>query len=77
LEPATAAVVVAALKFSQHNVLWGSFPQAQGVKGLFLVLLYFIQVWPQHLSKVLELELTLSASVLWLPSWISLIFIPV
>jgi hypothetical protein len=32
LEPRAAAeVVVAALKFSQCNVLWGSFPQARGL----------------------------------------------
>jgi hypothetical protein len=41
-----AAAVAAALKFSQHNMLWGSLPWARvkGVEGLILVLLYFRQV---------------------------------
>jgi hypothetical protein len=30
LEPAAAAAVVAALKFSQCNGLWGSFPWSRG-----------------------------------------------
>jgi hypothetical protein len=52
----TAAVVVATHKFSQCNVVWRSFPWARGpgVKVLLSLVLYFCQVWLQHLSKVLE-----------------------
>jgi hypothetical protein len=39
LEPAVAVVAVAALKFCQCNMLWGSFPHlgVQGVEGLILI----------------------------------------
>jgi hypothetical protein len=67
LELVMAAVaVVAALNFSQCNVLWGSFPQlgVQGVEGLILVgALFPPSVAPMSQGGFGVMELMLSASV--------------
>jgi hypothetical protein len=67
LEPAAAAEsAVATLKFSQCNVLWGSFPQlgVQGIKGLILVsALLPPSVAPTSQGGFGVMELTLFASI--------------
>jgi hypothetical protein len=57
---------VAALKFSQCNMLWGSFPQArvQSVKDLILVgALFLPSVAPESQEAFGVTELRLSAAV--------------
>jgi hypothetical protein len=72
LEPWVAsAAAVAALKFSQCNILWEAFHRlgVQGVEGLILVgVLFPPSVGPASQGGFGVMELTQSASVPWSPS---------